>query len=61
MLTYEVHVHLASSRKLIFGIFPVRLFRLSFDFLFIDVLVEVVELVGQFFLGSYGEVSNPNN
>ena len=57
MLTYEVHMHLTSSGEVIFSILSAGLLRLSFDFLVIDVFVEVVEFIGQFFLGSYKEVS----
>lgn len=57
MLTYEVHMDLTSSREVIFSILSAGLLRLSFDFLVIDVFVEVVEFIGQFFLGSYKEVS----
>ena len=50
-------MHLTSSREVIFSILSAGLLRLSFDFLVIDVFVEVVEFIGQFFLSSYKEVS----
>lgn len=50
-------MHLTSSGEVIFSILSAGLLRLSFDFLVIDVFVEVVEFIGQFFLGSYKEVS----